>query len=240
MEIILREDVPELGIIGEIVNVKPGYARNYLFPRGLAVPANRRNVRELEHHQRLIEIKKERERGTYERLAESLSALTLETEVRAGRGGKLFGSITNIDVHALLEQKGFEIDRRRIDLKTPIKEIGDHQVPIRVGQDITTEVKLVIKPVGGELEDKSPDGEDEAHSAEAAPAAQDTTDASAASAEDTAAEPTDAGSQTGEGDSVDAETADGDSSADEEAAGEGGVASDTDEETDSARAGDDD
>jgi large subunit ribosomal protein L9 len=93
MQVILREDVPELGIIGDVVEVKPGYARNYLIPRGMAVPADRRNLRQLEHDKRIIEVKKQRERGTYERLASQLGALKLETEVRAGRRGRLFGSM---------------------------------------------------------------------------------------------------------------------------------------------------
>lgn len=152
MEVILREDVPQLGIIGEVVKVKPGYARNYLFPRGLAVPADRRNLARLEHEKQVIELKKQRERGTYERLAQSLNSLRVEIEARAGRGGKLFGSVTNIDVHRLIVEKGMEIDRRRIELKEPIKEIGEFGVTVRVGQDITATVKVVVKPEGGVLE----------------------------------------------------------------------------------------
>lgn len=159
MEVILREDVPSLGIIGEVVKVKPGYARNYLFPQGKAVPADRRNLARLEHEKGLIELKKQRERGTYEHLAASLKGLRLEIEARAGKAGKLFGSITNIDVHRLIAEKGLEIDRRRIELKDPIKEIGEFQVLVRVGQDITTTVSLVVKPEGGMLEG----GEDEDH-----------------------------------------------------------------------------
>lgn len=152
MEVILREDVPSLGIIGEVVKVKPGYARNYLFPQGLAVPADRRNLARLEHEKGLIELKKQRERGTYERLADSLKAMRLEIEVRAGKQGKLFGSVTNIDITRLIAEKGLEIDRRRIELKEPIKEIGEFQVLVRVGQDITAMVPLVVKPEGGMLE----------------------------------------------------------------------------------------
>lgn len=152
MEVILREDVPSLGIIGEVVKVKPGYARNYLFPQGLAVPADRRNLARLEHEKGLIELKKQRERGTYERLADSLKGLRLEIEARAGKSGKLFGSVTNIDVHRLIVEKGLEIDRRRIELKEPIKDIGEFQVLVRVGQDITANVSLVVKAEGGMLE----------------------------------------------------------------------------------------
>ncbi len=153
MEVILREDVPGLGIIGDVVRVKPGYARNYLLPRGLAVVADRRNLRQLEHYKRIIEAKKARERGSYETLAARLSELEVEIEMRAGKGGKLFGSVTNMDVHRLLAERGFEIDRRRIEIKEPIKEIGEHIVPVRVGQDVTASVRVIVKPHGGVLEE---------------------------------------------------------------------------------------
>ncbi len=161
MEVILREDVTGLGIIGDVVKVKPGYARNYLLPRGKAVVADRRNLKELEHHKRIIDAKKKNERGSVEAVARNLEGLQVETEVRAGRGGKLFGSVTNIDVSKLLAEKDFDIDRRRIELGEPIKAIGDFEAIVRVGQDIRATIKIHVKPIGGELEDVSVDGEDE-------------------------------------------------------------------------------
>ena len=152
MEVILREDVPGLGIIGEVVNVRRGYARNYLLPRGLAVVADRRNMRRLEHERRIIEAKKARERGAHEALPARLETLELEIEVRAGKTGRLFGSVTNLDVHRLLAEKGYDIDRRRIELRDPIKQIGEYVVPIRVGQDVGASVKLAVRPLGGVLE----------------------------------------------------------------------------------------
>ena len=166
MEVILREDVPGLGIIGDVVRVKPGYARNYLLPRGLAILADRRNLKQLDHHKRVIDAKKTRERGAHEQAANAMDGLVLETEARAGRGGKLFGSVTNMDVQRLLKEKGFDLDRRRIDLKEHIKEIGETPVSIKVGQDIRATVTVVVKPVGGELEDRPVD-EDEALEEEA-------------------------------------------------------------------------
>ncbi len=160
MEVILREDVASLGMIGDIVNVRPGYARNYLLPQGLAVPADRRNVEKLEHERRLIEVKKQRERGTHETLAAALGALKLEIEARAGRGGKLFGSVTNLDVHKLLVEKGFDIDRRRIEMPETIKEIGQFTVCVRVGQDISANIKLTVLAIGGMLEDTGVDSSD--------------------------------------------------------------------------------
>jgi len=156
MELILREDVPGLGIIGDVVKVKPGYARNFLLPRGIAVVADRRNLRQLEHDKRVIAAKKARERGTHESMAQSLGGVALEIEARAGKGGKLFGSVTNIDVHRLLAEKGHEIDRRRIELREPIKEVGEYEVTVRVGQDVSARVKLSVKPSGGELEAHAP------------------------------------------------------------------------------------
>ena len=156
----MREDVPGLGIIGDVVKVKPGYARNYLLPHGLAVPADRRNLKQLEHHKRVIAAKKARERGSHEELARQLSVVALAIEARAGKGGKLFGSVTNIDIQRLLSEKGFEIDRRRIELRDPIKEIGDFDISIRVGQDVTTKVVLAVKPLGGALEEISTEVEE--------------------------------------------------------------------------------
>jgi large subunit ribosomal protein L9 len=162
MKVILREDVPGLGIIGEVVRVRPGYARNFLIPRGLAVLADARNVKQLDHQQRVIAAKKARERGVYEKLAAEMGAVVVETEARAGRGGRLFGSVTNMEVHRLLSEKGFELDRRRIEIKEPIKQVGEFEVRVRVGQDVDTTIKVVVKPLGGELEDKSVDGDDDA------------------------------------------------------------------------------
>lgn len=162
MEVILREDVAGLGIIGDVVKVKPGYARNFLLPRGLAVMADRRNLGQLEHHKRIIAAKKARERGDIEGRAKQIQGLVVETEVRAGKGGRLFGSVTNLDVKKLLDDKGFDIDRRRIELKDPIKTIGEFEVLVKVGQDVTAAVTIVVKPLGGQLEDKSVDGESSA------------------------------------------------------------------------------
>jgi large subunit ribosomal protein L9 len=161
MEVILREDVTGLGIIGDVVKVKPGYARNYLLPRGMAVLADRRNLKELEHHKRIIDAKKKRERGSVEAVARNLEGLQVETEARAGRGGKLFGSVTNMDISKLLAEKDFDIDRRRIELSEPIKAIGNYEAVVRVGQDIRATIKIQVTPIGGELEDVSVDGEHE-------------------------------------------------------------------------------
>lgn len=188
MQIILCEDVTGLGIIGDIVRVKRGYARNYLLPRGLAVVADNRNLKRLEHEKRVIAAKRARDRGAVERVAEAMEGLVLETESRAGLGGKLFGSVTNMDIARLLAEKDFQIDRRRIEVKEPIKEIGTYDVSVRVGQDISATVKVVVKPIGGELEDSSVDGEHHAEES-AAPAAAASDEDGQTTTDSTAGEP---------------------------------------------------
>ena len=128
MQVILREELPNLGTIGDVVKVKPGYARNYLLPRGLAVEASVRNLHELEHQKRVIADKRLREQKSAAAIADKISSVKLAFEVRAGEDGKLFGSVTNQDIHRQLEERGFTIERRRILLDEPIKSLGTHDV----------------------------------------------------------------------------------------------------------------
>ena len=144
MQVILREELPNLGTIGDVVKVKPGYARNYLLPRGLAIEANVRNLRELEHQKRVVGDKRLRVQKTAAAVAEKLAATALRFEVRAGEDGKLFGSVTNQDVHRALEERGFTIERRRILLDEPIKSLGSHQVTIHVGPDTRATIKVDV------------------------------------------------------------------------------------------------
>lgn len=144
MEVILREDVPNLGTIGDVVRVKPGFARNYLLPRGLAVVADRRNVSVLEHEQRLATEKRERERRQAMSVAEKLSAQRLLIKARAGEEGKLFGSVTNIDIERALAAEGFSVDRRRIRLEEPIKTVGQYTVPVHLGVGVDAQVTITV------------------------------------------------------------------------------------------------
>ena len=144
MQVILREEVPSLGSIGDVVKVKPGYARNYLIPRGLALEASTRNMRELEHQKRVVADKRLREHKTATAFAEKLATITLNFAMRAGEEGKLFGSVTNLDVHRALEERGFGIDRRRILLDEPIKTLGDHAVVVHVGPDVRATVAVQV------------------------------------------------------------------------------------------------
>ena len=144
VEVILRDDVPSLGKIGQVVRVKPGYARNFLFPRGLAVEANRKNLHVLEHQKRVISAKADRERNTAEGAAQKLNGLKLQVAARAGEEGRLFGSVTNIDIERLLANKGFQVDRRRIELADPIKQLGTYPIVVQVGRDVRATVELTV------------------------------------------------------------------------------------------------
>jgi large subunit ribosomal protein L9 len=144
MQVILREELANLGTIGDVVKVKPGYARNYLLPRGLAIEASTRNLKELEHQKRVVADKRLREQKSAGAIADKLGAVTLAFKVRAGEEGKLFGSITNQDVHRALEERGFTIDRRRVLLDEPIKTLGEHKVTIHVGPDTRSTITVSV------------------------------------------------------------------------------------------------
>ena len=144
VELILREDVPKLGRAGEVVRVKPGYARNFLLPQGKAALASEAKVKELDHHKRLITEKVARELKDLSAARDRLEQLELEVEAQAGEEGKLFGSVTAIQIAELIAEKGIEIDRRKIDLAEPIKEVGEHIVPIRLHREVIARVSLKV------------------------------------------------------------------------------------------------
>ncbi len=144
MQVILRDDVPNLGRPGDVVKVRPGYARNFLLPRSLAVEANPKNLRAFEHEKRLGLLRREAKRSDALKIKERLEQLTIEIAARAGEGGKLFGSVTNIDIERALGGQGVSIDRRRILLAEPIKELGEFVVPVRVDADVEASLKLKV------------------------------------------------------------------------------------------------
>jgi large subunit ribosomal protein L9 len=144
VKLILREDVPKLGHAGEVVSVKPGYARNFLLPQGKAALASEAKVKELEHHRRLISEKVARELKDLSAARDRLEQLELAVEAQAGEEGRLFGSVTAIQIAELIGEKGIEIDRRRIDLAEPIKEVGEHTVPIRLHREVIANVRLKV------------------------------------------------------------------------------------------------
>ena len=146
MEVILREDVPDLGTVGDVVKVKPGFARNYLLPRGLAVVADKRNIHVLEHQKRLVADKRERDRKQAQSAADRLSSLRITIKARAGEEGKLFGSVTNLDIEKALAAQGFTVERRRIRLEEPIKAIGEHVVPVHLSAGVDAKVTVIVEP----------------------------------------------------------------------------------------------
>lgn len=152
VEVILRDDVPNLGKIGDVVRVKPGYARNYLLPRGLAIEANSKNLRVLEHQKRVIGAKAERDHKTAETQAKQVDGLEIRVQARAGEEGRLFGSVTNLDIERLLAARGVTVDRRRIQLDEPIKQLGTYRLVVQVGRDVRATVQVVVEAGDAEQE----------------------------------------------------------------------------------------
>ncbi|MGH7804534.1 MAG: 50S ribosomal protein L9 [Candidatus Binatia bacterium] len=144
MEVILQQDVDKLGRIGEVVRVKPGFARNFLLPRGLAVVADRKNLAVLEHNKRVIGAKRVKVQKAAEEVATRLTPVALIIKARAGEEDKLFGSITNQDVARALADAGFEVDRKKIILDPPIKALGEYSVPVHLGPDVRVTIKLTV------------------------------------------------------------------------------------------------
>lgn len=146
MEIILRQAVENLGKPGDVVKVKPGYARNYLLPHGLAYEATPGNLKRIQQERDRLEAAENERRGVAQGLAERLEQVSLTFSARVGEEGKLFGSVTASDVAAQLEAQGFHIEKRQIDLHEPIKALGVYRVPIRLHADVKPEVRVwVIK-----------------------------------------------------------------------------------------------
>ncbi|HYR97015.1 MAG TPA: 50S ribosomal protein L9 [Candidatus Binatus sp.] len=146
VQVILRDDVANLGKIGDVVRVKPGFARNFLLPRGLAVEANPKNLRVLEHQKLVISAKADREHKSAEAAGKRLDGLRITIQARAGEEGRLFGSVTNMDVERLLAEKGFQVERRRIALEEPIKQLGSYPITVQVGRSVRATVQLTVEP----------------------------------------------------------------------------------------------
>ncbi|GBE14465.1 MAG TPA: 50S ribosomal protein L9 [Proteobacteria bacterium] len=144
MKIILLEDVSSLGKMGDTVEVRQGYARNYLFPRELAVQATSRNIKSQEHQLHALRRKVEKTRIDAQSFAEKLSEVSLTLTRKAGDGGRLFGSVTNMDIGEALAAEGIDIDRRNILLEDNIKELGEFEVPIKLHQDVSATVKVAV------------------------------------------------------------------------------------------------
>jgi large subunit ribosomal protein L9 len=146
MEVILREDVQSLGKAGQLVKVKPGYARNFLLPRGLAFEATAGNKKRIEAEAKARATKANAEKAVSEQLAARLGSITLALRGKAGEEGKLFGSITAQDIADALAAEGFPVDKRKLELEHPIKTVGFHSVTVRLQPDVHAEVRINIVP----------------------------------------------------------------------------------------------
>jgi len=148
MKLILREDVENLGKGGDLVDVKPGYGRNFLLPRGLAVAANPKNLREIEHQKGVATAKAAKLKASAEAIAKRLSDTPVTLKRKVGEQDKLFGSVTALDVAEALAARGLQIDRRSIDLADPIKTVGDFEVGVKLHHDVVgkAKVKVVAEP----------------------------------------------------------------------------------------------
>jgi large subunit ribosomal protein L9 len=143
-DVILREDVKSLGKAGELVRVKPGYARNFLLPRGLAFEATEGNKKRIAAETRARGARDQAERAEAERFAATLGAAALTLKGKAGEEGKLFGSITAQDIADALAAQGHQVDRRRIELEHPIKTVGHHTVAVRLHSEVHAEVRVSV------------------------------------------------------------------------------------------------
>jgi large subunit ribosomal protein L9 len=144
IEVILREDIKTLGRAGEMVRVKPGYARNYLLPQGLAYEATEGNKKRIAAETRVKATRNQAERVEAEREAATLSQVNLSLTGKAGEEGKLFGSITSQDIADALAQQGHSVDRRRIELEHPIKTTGVHAVTVRLHPEVHAELRVSV------------------------------------------------------------------------------------------------
>ena len=170
-QVLLREDIVDLGARGEIVRVKAGYARNYLLPRKLAVEATTSNVKQIESERAALVKREAKERATADVQAEQLRSLTLKFERKVGEAGILYGSVTSMDVAHALKEQGYEIDRRRIVLREPFKRFGNYIVPVRLHRDVTVELPVSVLGEGGiEIDVAALEAEAAAKAATEAPA----------------------------------------------------------------------
>jgi large subunit ribosomal protein L9 len=144
MEVILKEDIVNVGKIGEVVRVRDGYARNYLLPRGLVLVANKKNLKTFEHHKKIVGDQKQKILRNAQALGDQLAAVSLVIPMKVGEEGRLFGSVTNMQIEKALKAKGLNVERRKIHLDAPIKVVGDYEVPIRLSADVTMPLKISV------------------------------------------------------------------------------------------------
>ena len=149
--VLLREDIETLGGRGEIVKVKAGYARNYLLPQGLASLATKGNIKQIEQERAALLKKAAVEKSTAEAQKDQMGNVSLEFARKVGETGHLFGSVTSMDIVEALKEKGYEIDRRRVTLKDPIKETGEFTIPVKLHREVTIDVPVKVTDEEGNI-----------------------------------------------------------------------------------------
>jgi large subunit ribosomal protein L9 len=179
MDVLLSEDVDNLGQRGQVVRVRAGYGRNYLLPQGLAIKASAGNKKMLDEQRRLLAKREQREHLAAQSESEKLQGVELRFERRVGEHGILFGSVTAMDIAEALKERGLPVERRRIALKDHIKEVGDYDVAIKLHRDVSPTIKVLVRKEGAE-EAKTVEA---APAADSTPAEQDLVETSAAPAE---------------------------------------------------------
>jgi large subunit ribosomal protein L9 len=170
MKVILTEEVPNVGQAGQVVEVAPGYARNYLLPRKLAIEATTGNVRSLEHHRRGIESRQKKLALSAQALGERISRTPITITARAGETGRLYGSVTAADIAEQMQRAlGIEVDKRKVEIPEPIKVLGEHEVKVRLHRDVQVTVTVAVAPEAAPAEEAPPEESAAMAAPEAAP-----------------------------------------------------------------------
>jgi len=160
MKVILIDDIRGLGGRGDVVNVKDGYARNYLLPKNLAREATTRNLKSVEQERKKWALLAAKEKEQAEKAAGAVKGTKIVVQKRVGESGQLFGSVTANEIADALTEKGFEVDKRRIELGHPIKTLGTHDVEVRLHKDVTAQIQVEVVPIGVEkFEEPEPKAE---------------------------------------------------------------------------------
>ena len=146
MKVILRQDMDDLGLEGDIVEVAKGYGRNYLIPKGIALEASKPNIKLMEMQRKKIEVKRLKAKEDAEKIKEKMAGITITISQKAGEEDKLYGSVTTMDIASKMEAEGIVIDRRKINLDKPIKTLGEFDIPVKLYPEVTATVKVVVSP----------------------------------------------------------------------------------------------
>lgn len=144
MKVFLKEDVKNLGKMGDVVNVAEGFGRNFLLPKKFAVEANTKNLKEFEHNKRIIDGRAAKIKDASKATADKLSALTLKIRAKAGEEEKLFGSVTTMDIAEAFKAEGFDVDKKKILLVEPIKRLGEYTVEVKIHHEVNATVKVLV------------------------------------------------------------------------------------------------